>query len=248
MFDAQDMYFNARSPTDLEDILRTYDFAKNPDLLVRARNAIDLILSIGLSKYNAAPPADIEQVYGPKTGTRILVVGQVERDASIEYGCDPRMTNNDLVWLARRENPDAQIIYKPHPDVMQGLAGTLSDPEKVRDAAQILEEDIASADALQSIDHVYSITSLAGFEALLRGIKVTTAGCPFYSGWGLTDDRQANPRRGRKLTVEEVFAASYILYAKYVDPQRKVRIEIEDAISLLQRDIAATRTPSALIR
>ena len=247
-FNSQDMYFNARSPTDLEDILRTYDFDGDPDLLVRARNAIRLIQSAGLSKYNASPSVDIEQIYGPKTTTRILVVGQVERDASIEYGCDPRMTNNDLVRMARRENPDAHIIYKPHPDVVHGLAGTVSDPENVRDAVQILEQDVALADALQTIDHVYTITSLAGFEALLRGITVTTAGCPFYSGWGLTDDRQPNPRRGRALTVEQVFAAAYILYAKYVDPQRKVRIEIEDAISLLQRDIAVARPETAQFR
>ena len=37
-------------------------------------------------------------------------------------------------------------------------------------------------------DRVVCMTSLMGFEALLRGIPVTTFGRPFYAGWGLTRD------------------------------------------------------------
>jgi capsular polysaccharide export protein len=240
------MYFNARSPTDLEDILRTYEFDTDAGILTRATAAIALIQSLGLSKYNASPSVDIGRIYGPKQSKRVLVLGQVERDASIIYGCSSRMTNNELVLMARQENPDAQVIYKPHPEVLQGIAGTLSDPNHVMHAAEILREDISLADSLKTIDHVYTITSLAGFEALMRGIRVTTAGCPFYSGWGLTDDRQHNSRRGRKLTVEQVFAAAYILYAKYIDPATGTRIEIEDAIEILRRQIAEKNAPTGV--
>jgi capsular polysaccharide export protein len=233
-FDSQDMFFNANEPTDLETLLRTYDFDANPALVSRARAVIDTLLNTKLSKYNSSASVDISNVYGPKAGKRILVVGQVERDASIQYGCNVSMTNNDLVWLARRENPEAQIIYKPHPEVLQGTADAISNPDLVRGAALVLDTDISLADAFQTIDHVYTITSLSGFEALLRGIPVTTIGCPFYSGWGLTDDRQPNHRRDRKLTLEQLFAAAYMLYPKYIDPQTKRPIEIEDAISVLR--------------
>ena len=38
------------------------------------------------------------------------------------------------------------------------------------------------------------MTSLMGFEALLRGIPVTTLGTPFYAGWGLTTDLGPIPK------------------------------------------------------
>ncbi len=234
-FDKDAMYFNSRQPSELENILRRYDFRCDPDLLIRSRHVIDRLLSSRLSKYNSSLAVDVEAIYGPKTHKRILVIGQVERDASIKYGCDAPITNNDLVWLASRENPDSQIIYKPHPEVLQGTAGTSSDPNLVREVALVLDSDISLADSFETIDQVYTITSLAGFEALMRGIPVTTVGCPFYSGWGLTDDRQANPRRDRRLSLEELFAAAYILYPKYIDPNSRRRIEVEEAIDLLSR-------------
>ncbi|MET3853369.1 capsular polysaccharide export protein [Rhizobium sp. OAE497] len=239
-FDSQDMYFNSRAPSDLEDILNTYDFKSDTLLIDRARTVIDILLSTKLSKYNSSSPTDVAAVYGPKVRKRVLVIGQVERDASIKYGCNVPINNNDLVWLAIRENPDAQIIYKPHPEVLQGTAEAKSNPDLVRGVALVLDNDISLADSLETIDHVYTITSLAGFEALLRRIPVTTFGCPFYSGWGLTDDRQINERRGRKLTLEEIFAAAYIIYPKYIDLNTKKRIEIEKAIELL--DFMKART------
>lgn len=127
---------------------------------------------------------NIDSLYGPKNRKRILVIGQVEDDASIEYGSRIKYTNNELVTIARLENPDAQIIYKPHPDVLNGFRKYQSNPKDVRHLCQIIEQDVPLFQALETIDHVYTISSLAGFEALIRNIRVTTMGCPFYSGWG----------------------------------------------------------------
>lgn len=233
VFDKQDMYFNANKPTDLENILQTYDFDGDPGLMQRASALKQRLLETRISKYNSGAVFDPEQTFGAKLRKRILVIGQVERDASIAFGSQKKHKNNDLVWLTVRENPDAQVIYKPHPEVLQGTAKAESDPYAVSGAAMVLDQDVSLSDALDTIDHVYTITSLAGFEALLRGIKVTTFGCPFYSGWGLTDDRQPNPRRGRALDVDQVFAAAYILYPRYFDPIAKEPIEAEQALSIL---------------
>lgn len=233
VFDKQDMYFNANEPTDLEDILQTYDFDGDPVLMERAVALKRRLLETRISKYNSGEAFDPEKTFGAKLRKRVLVVGQVERDASIAYGSRKKHKNNDLVWLAVRENPDAQVIYKPHPEVLQGTAEAESDPYAVSGAAMVLDQDVSLSDTLDTIDHVYTITSLAGFEALLRGIKVTTFGCPFYSGWGLTDDRQPNQRRKRKLTVDQVFAAAYILYPRYFDPIAKEPIEAEQALDIL---------------
>ncbi len=233
VFDRQDMFFNANRPTDLEDLLGNYDFDSDPNLMERARVALRLLLSTRLSKYNSGEMLDINFIYGTKEKKRVLVLGQVERDASITYGCSKTISNNDLVRLARYENPDAQIIYKPHPEVLAGTAPAMSNPDAVRNLAQVLDQDISLPDAIETIDHVYTITSLSGFEAVLRGKKVTTVGCPFYSGWGLTDDRQPNPRRTRTLTAEQIFAAAYILYPRYLDPTTKELINVEQSLGIL---------------
>ena len=109
----------------------------------------------------------------------------------------------------------------------------LSDPKEVADICEVLVDDIPLAQSLETIDHVYTITSQAGFEALLRNISVTTFGCPFYSGWGVTDDRQPNLRRKVKRTVEEILAAAYILYPKYFDFHKNETVEVEDVIKKL---------------
>jgi capsule polysaccharide export protein KpsC/LpsZ len=231
--DSKVLYYDATQPSDLEDLLNTYDFKSDSELMERATKCISLLKDLNISKYNNVNQKNIEAIYGEKTKKRILVVGQVEDDQSIKRGCAKTLTNNDLVWIAKTENPDAEIIYKPHPDVLFGKRAMQSNPNDVKEIAKVITEPLSLTDAFETIDHVYTITSLSGFEALLRGIPVTTIGAPFYSGWGLTDDRQEVTRRKRKLTVEEIFAAAYILYPRYMNPFTKEKIQIEDAIDLL---------------
>ncbi|PZU17852.1 MAG: beta-3-deoxy-D-manno-oct-2-ulosonic acid transferase [Shinella sp.] len=237
IFDSPALYFDATVPTTLEKLLNHYDFDNDPVLMGRAHTAMRRLIDLRLSKYNSSKDVEIEAIYGPKTRKRILVVGQVEGDMSIKKGCQRDIDNNDLVRLAAAENPGAQIIYKPHPEVLRGIRKNppQSNPNEVCDIAMVLGQDVTLADAFRTVDHVYTITSLSGFEALMRGIPVTTVGCPFYSGWGVTDARQPNSRRKRQLTVEQIFAAAYILYPKYMDPESRRQIEIEEAIDILIR-------------
>ncbi|WP_193089783.1 capsular polysaccharide biosynthesis protein [Advenella sp. FME57] len=231
--DSKTPYFDATQPSDLEILLSHYDFEKNPKLIKKAAFLINKMLKLEISKYNHVPAIVDKPMYGPKNSKRILVVGQVENDASIKYGCESAISNNDLIRLAARENPEAEIIYKPHPDILNGHRKKLSDPEEVKSLCYILEEDIPMAQAFESIDHVYTITSLAGFEALIRGLKVTTLGCPFYAGWGLTDDRQYNSRRTRQLTKEQLFAGAFMLYPKYYNYQMGKEIQLDEALDLI---------------
>lgn len=234
--DGRVLYYNSREPSSLEILLQNYDFSAQPDLLDRAKVVRERILSTGLSKYNLPLPPN-PQPYGPKKNKRVLVIGQVEDDASIQYGTPERITNNDLVRLARTENPDAQVIYKVHPDVLNALRPELSDPQEVADICQISAEALSMADAFAEVDQVYAITSLAGFEALMRGIPVTVVGMPFYAGWGLTDDRMNCPRRTRQLSLDELFAGAYILYPHYFDPWTGRPLQIENVIDKILEDL-----------
>jgi capsular polysaccharide export protein len=78
----------------------------------------------------------------------------------------------------------------------------------------VLHEPIGGM--FEQADEVHTVTSLAGFEALLRGKPVTCHGLPFYAGWGLTTDMVSTPRRGRRLTLDELVAGALILYPSYV--------------------------------
>ena len=77
--------------------------------------------------------------------------------------------------------------------------------------------DASTAALLALVDELHTMTSLAGFEALLRGRRVVVYGRPFYAGWGLTIDRLPQDR-GRRLTLDELVAGVLILYPRYLDP------------------------------
>jgi capsule polysaccharide export protein KpsC/LpsZ len=93
------------------------------------------------------------------------------------------------------------------------------------------------AQSFETIDHVYTLTSLSGLEALLRGIKVTTLGRPFYAGFGLTDDRLARFREQRKLTLEELVAGAYLIYPKYFDPTTGKKMQALDVVKNIKKTI-----------
>ena len=77
---------------------------------------------------------------------------------------------------------------------------------------------ISIVDLLDRVHHVETMTSLAGFEALIRGLTVATHGRPFYAGWGLSEDLAPGADRGRRLSLDELVAGAMILYPRYLDP------------------------------
>lgn len=233
--DTKGIYFNSRATSDLEELLNTYDFQADPHLIERAEKCISLLVDQEITKYNLPQTSLAKKLYGPKQKKRILVIGQVEDDQSILFGCDQETDNNKLVRLAAQENPDSQIIYKIHPDVLASKRASLSNPDDVRDLCEIISEPMTLDDALTGVDRVYTITSLAGFEALLRGIPVTVLGGAFYAGWGQTDSRQDLPRRSRSLSLTELFAGAYLLYPRYFSPHDGSPMTLEQTIRLLHR-------------
>ena len=111
------------------------------------------------------------------------------------------------------------MIYKPHPDVEAGhRIGAIPDAVALTHADRI-ERATPVTTLLGEVDAVHVISSLAGFEALLRGVDVVTHGVPFYAGWGLTRDLAVVPdRRGRRRGLDELVAAVLVLYPRYLDP------------------------------
>ena len=214
VIDGRGIYYDANHPSDLEVLLQTKEF--DSATLKRAVEVRQTLLSNGITKYNVGTkrwsrPAD---AVGLKT---ILVPGQVETDASIRHGALGIKSNLALLKAARQSNPNAWLIYKPHPDVAAGLRSKGAQEELASQWCNEIVIDVSIAQLLQDVDAVHVLTSLTGFEALLRGKEVVCYGLPFYAGWGLTRDSLSTPRRTRKLSIEELVAGALLEYPKYVN-------------------------------
>lgn len=210
--DNRGIYYDATKPSLLEDILNSSGW-ETADLVNDAKNAISLIKANYLSKYNHAPMADETIFTGKK---RILIVDQTLGDMSITLGLANNKRFLEMYETAKIENPDAQLFIKTHPDVISGKKEGNLLPEHVD--AKFIYDDCNPLSLLEKVDKVYVVTSQLGFEALMLGKEVHCFGMPFYAGWGITKDRLTVDRRKKVRSMEEIFAAAYILYTRYINP------------------------------
>lgn len=247
------IYYDATSPSQLEQLL-----AADTDLLAgiekEVARAKSLILEHRLSKYNHAPDWHAVSAHHPTpslgTGTtskrRVLVVDQTAKDSSVQLGMASAQTFSDMLAAAYAENPDAVVYVKTHPEVSAGRKG--GHLTHVQDDARtvMIRDPVNPISLIEQMDRVYVVSSTMGFEALLAGKPVTCLGVPWYAGWGVTDDRQACERRSRKRSVDELFAAAYFHYTRYLDPVTHQRGTIFNVIEWLvrQRDMASRFLPS----
>lgn len=231
VIDKRGIYYDATRPSDLEVLLKETVFDEG--LRLRARQLRERLVAEQLTKYNVGDASEWQR---PSSARRVILVpGQVESDASIRYGSAVVKKNMQLLQLVRQANPDAYILYKPHPDVVAGLR------EKGENEAQALQwcDEVLINHAIttlfKQVDEVHVLTSLAGFEALIRGLKVVTYGQPFYAGWGLTHDHYPPAHRGRMLQLDELVAVTLILYPRYVHPVSGFFTTPEATLDILQR-------------
>jgi capsular polysaccharide export protein len=210
-FDCRGIHYDAAVPSELECLLQ--NMKCDPELLARARQLRHAIVTGGFTKYNVGSqpwkrPPGVDKV--------ILAPGQVEGDASLRYGAPGIRTNLGLLRAVRAANPDAYLVYKPHPDVFAGLRAQGKGEEETLAWCDEQVPGAPMGQLLLDVDEVHVLTSLAGFEALLRGKSVTCYGQPFYAGWGLTRDLMSVPRRTRELSLDEMLAIALIVYPTYI--------------------------------
>ncbi|WP_346671318.1 capsular polysaccharide biosynthesis protein [Helicobacter pullorum] len=312
------IYYDSTTPSELENLLNTYDFHANPALLETAKEAINLITTHHISKYNHAPEVPLDYFTAtdstksrdfidssknsatlsdltnspyfeispnstakkppkncqktaphlqrssplidstaqsqtnqnsinpspsnstPQKATqqnpkRILIISQTKGDCSLTYGSTSKFTTTQIIQDALAENPDSEIYLKIHPDVLSGRKESDFNPSEIPPQIKLITEDFNPISLLKHFHKVYTKTSQMGFEALLVGCECVCYGIPFYAGWGLTIDKQTCPRRTRKLSLIEVFAASYILYSCYYNPIYDRKSDILDTLKTIIR-------------
>ena len=226
--DHRGLYYDATRPSDLEDWLASNEL--RAEQLARAAALRQRLVREAITKYNlSAKPWQRP----PGLGRVVLVPGQVEGDASLRYGAVDIRTNLALLQAVRRVEPEAFLIYKPHPDVVAGLRRASAAERQALELADLVLADVAMEQLFSQVDAVHVLTSLAGFEALLRGVEVHTWGLPFYAGWGLTRDAHSCPRRGRQLSLDTLVYGALIAYPRYLSRVSGLLITPEQAIDEL---------------
>jgi len=235
--DKTGIYYDPTQPSDLESLLETYAFTD--ELIMRAANIKKMLLENAVSKYNVGKKLVSNLVQNRAGQCIILIPGQVEDDASIQKGCVDIKTNAELIQQVRLTNPSAYLVYKPHPDVISGNRIGKVDRSITDQYCDLVLEDSSITDCLDIADEVHTMTSLVGFEGLLRQKKVVCYGIPFYANWGLTEDRHTVDRRTRRLTLDELVAATLILYPRYMNWETGAFTTPEFAIETLRKQIDA---------
>jgi len=244
--DRRGIHYDPSAPSDLEHLLETAPFP--PPLIARAEALHATIVSAGISKYGG----DSSHRFPDRDPARqrlVLVPGQVEDDMSVLSGGGDVEGNFDLLRRVRAMEPDAEIWFRPHPDVDAGhRLGKVADADALLHADRIVRGGSMAA-LLALVDGVHVLTSLTGFEALLRGKDVTTHGVPFYAGWGLTRDLGAVPdRRTRRLTAIELVAGVLILYPRYLDSRTLLPCPPEILVSRFAQQHRPQRTWLTILR
>lgn len=210
------VHFDPTRSSELEQILEHESFSN--DMLERARRLRGIIVAAGVGKYGVVGYTRLDRRVDGRR--HILVPGQVEDDRSVLSGGGSVRSNVELLKRVRLDAPEAYVLYKPHPDVEAGhRVGAIPDEVCLKFANEIVRDEPISA-LIAMVDEVQVNTSLAGFEALLRGKAVTAHGVPFYAGWGLTRDLgPVSPRRTARRTLDELVSAVLLCYPRYLDPE-----------------------------
>ena len=210
VFDEVGIYYDATAPSRIEQLLATTELTL--DQQQRAHQLQRALIDLNISKYNVGKRTKLSR---PEHSRVLLVVGQVEDDLSVQLGSEHIKTNLALLKQVREQHPNSYIIYKPHPDVQAGLRiGQISESLMYQYANQV-EYDASILECFEICDEVHTMTSLSGFEALIRGLKVYCYGMPFYAGWGLTHDLYSCSRRYKTVSLDTLIYVTLVDYAVY---------------------------------
>ena len=236
MIDAQGgVHFDASSPSALEQLLATHPL-DGATLEQRARDGIARLIAADLSKYNAHDP----RLQVPEPGY-VLVIDQVRGDAGIRFGGADERTFRQMLNAALDENPGARVVIKTHPETTTGQRLGHFGRGSVGGRVSLLEDPVSPWALLKGAQSVYTVSSQLGFEAILAGHRPRVFGQPFYAGWGLSEDAQPIPRRGRALERTQLFAGAMLLAPTWYDPCRDRICDFETAIDHMEAEARAFR-------
>jgi capsular polysaccharide export protein len=237
------MHYDPAQPSELEELL-----ARNPlddaPLLARAKLCIERLRHLHISKYNAFDPG----LKPPEPGY-VLVIDQVRGDASLSHGGPAGFAAqalfDEMLDAACDENPGARILIRSHPETQGKARPGHYQHHHAHARATFSDAALSPWDLLEGAVAVYTVSSQLGAEAILAGHKPRVFGQPFYAGWGLTQDQSPLPRRNRRLTRAQLFAAAWLLYPLWYDPLRDELCPFETVLDHMEAQLRTLRADRA---
>lgn len=218
--------------------------------LERARSAIAYKNTHYISKYNHNPVTTFNQL---KTGKQyVLIADQISDDESVKHSRASIDTYLQMIKDALEQNKEHEILINVHPDNKKKKPFSSLIPDVTRSELLVNERvhfittPINAMQLIKQCSHVYTISSLIGFEAVLMDKTVKVYGTPFYAGYGLTEDVKAHFKTS--LSKEAVFYAAYIDYCTYINPFSEQKCEIEDVMEIIAANIRCMPLTQVIIK
>ena len=245
--DGLGIYYDATAPNELDIVLEEGGWDV-PELMERARRGMAALRRRGLSLDNDPRRLPLEEALrraspaGPvakAAADRVVVVDQPRGDLGPGFALAGPERFRRMLEAARAENPGAAIVVVMDPAAPVGSGPGHLEALAEHHGATLLREPVESWSVAEGCRHLYTVATHVGFEAAIAGRAVTCFGVAFYASWGFTDDRLLMPRRTARRSIEEVFAAAYLLYSRYFDPYEGRPSTFEAALDTL--DLVRTR-------
>ncbi len=240
VIDTRGLYYRAEQASDILTLLNKTSFDEQKRL--RGRDLQALLNEQAVTKYNlgfsdqigSSSRFRIRELAGDRD--IILVPGQYEADQSIQNSRGEIKSNVALLAATRRKYPGAFILFKEHPDLYSGVRPGALGEARATKYADLYITHVDMHELLQECDRVSTMTSLTGFEALIRNKAVHVWGSPFYAGWGLTQDELAFPERTATITTEELVYTALVLYCRCYSWSRRSPASPEQVIAELAEE------------
>lgn len=240
VIDTQGLYYRAEQPSDILTLLNNTRFTQAQR--ERGSKLQTMLSELAVTKYNLGysdevSGADHLNIRDQAAGREVILVpGQFEADQSIQNSRGAVKSNLALLQATRRAYPDAYILFKEHPDLYSGVRpGALGETAALK-YADLYVTHVDMHELIQACDRVSTMTSLTGFEALIRHRRVRVWGSPFYAGWGLTDDELEFPERTANITAEELVYTALVLYCRCFSWVTRSEASPEQVIEELARE------------
>ena len=224
LLDGIGVHYDATRPSRMEQVIAAPPGAAEA---ARALAIARLWAASGVSKYNHAPDFG-----GELPAHYVLVADQTAGDPAIRLGLADRARFETMLEAALGDYPGHTVLLKTHPDVFshgkhRNFTPRLLSHPRIR----VIDRECHPARLLDQADAVYVVTSLIGFEALLRGKPVRCFGMPFYAGWGVTTDYLPRPDRRGTAGLAQIVHAALVDRARYIDPASGTPTSVETSIA-----------------
>lgn len=229
ILDRNGIYYNVNSNSDLELLMTSISNWYTDEIKKDSAEFKKMVIDHEIVKFNRIDFQPVKNlVYKSE---QVLVIDQTYGDASVTQG-NASSADFELMLKDAIAEFDASNVYvKIHPNVITGkYRGYYRYSNLKKSGVNIIDQNVNSIALIKYFNHVYTVTSGMGFEALMCGCNVTCYGEPFYSGYGFTADKKSIALKKRKelinypLELEALIAAVFFKYSIWIDPVKSIRV------------------------